>query len=346
MNPLLLRTLQIGGAVAILVLGALIGAQTRGDPMAEACVMALVGVSLLCLALGRVASPATPPVARAAQDGDKEAARKAQDHLVEAALQQFIKLIREYVILNSKYADDLTGINDSLLQLPSRNDVQDIIVKLINTNLAMQLKVQSMAKELEASERQIVALRNNISEVGKIAMVDALTELGNRRFFDQALQKEIERANETGAGLCLAMADIDRFKAVNDRFGHLVGDHLLKLFAGVLTANVRGPDVAARYGGEEFALLFPGAGLDEAFRVVEKIRRELESKRWVVGPKEERLGAITASFGIARLAFDEAAESFVRRADAKLLEAKRAGRNRVALDRPGQSPSRATIVVD
>jgi len=345
MKRLALRTLQFAIAVAISILGGLIATHSRGDLATEAIVIALIGLSLIGIVSGRLASPASPATS-VVQRADKEAARQAQDHLVDAALQQIIKLIKEYVVLNSNYNHDLSALNNKLLQLPSRNDVQDIIVKLISTNLAMQLKVLSMAKELEASQLQIVSLRNNISEVGKIAMIDALTELGNRRFFDQTLQKEIERARETGAGLCLALADLDRFKAVNDRFGHLVGDHLLKLFAGVLTANLRGPDVAARYGGEEFALLFPGATLDDALRVVEKIRRDLESKRWVVGPKEERLGAVTASFGIGRLAFDEASESFVRRVDAKLFEAKTAGRNRVAVDRPGQNPTRATVVVD
>ena len=345
MKRLALRTLQLCGAVAVLILGARLAWQFRGDLATQSYVIAMIGFGLIGVVSGRLASlagPATSPV----QGADNEATRQAQDHLVDAALQQIIKLITDYVILNSNYCEDLSGFNRKLLQLPSRNDVQDIIVKLVNTNLAMQLKVQSMAKELEASQLQIVSLRNNVSEVGKIAMIDALTELGNRRFFDQTLQKEIERARETGDGLCLAMADIDRFKTVNDRFGHLVGDHLLKLFAGVLTTNLRGPDVAARYGGEEFALLFPGASLDDASSVVEKIRRDLESKRWVVGPKEERLGAVTASFGIARLAFDEASESFVRRADAKLFEAKAAGRDRVAVDRPGQNPSRATVLVD
>src|SRR5277367_1898430 len=345
MKRLALRTLQFAIAVAISILGGLIATHSRGDLTLEVYVIALMGVSLIGLVAGRFASPA-PIAAGAAEGADKEAAREAQDHLVDAALQQIIKLIKDYVILNSSYGEDLSGLNSKLLQLPSRNDVQDIIVKLISTNLAMQLKVLSMAKELEASQLQIVSLRNNISEVGKIAMIDALTELGNRRFFDQTLQKEIERARETGAGLCLALADLDRFKAVNDRFGHLVGDHLLKLFAGVLTANLRGPDVAARYGGEEFALLFPCASLDDALRVVEKIRRDLESKCWVVGPKEERLGAVTASFGIGRLAFDEASESFVRRVDSKLFEAKTAGRNRVAVDRPGQNPSHVTVLVD
>jgi diguanylate cyclase len=345
MKRFALRTLQFFGAAAILCLGALIAAQSSGDLTLEIYVIALMGVSLIGLVAGRFASPA-PTAAGAARGADKEAAREAQDHLVDAALQQIIKLIKDYVILNSSYGEDLSGLNSKLLQLPSRNEVQDIIVKLISTNLAMQLKVLSMAKELEASQLQIVSLRNNVLEVGKIAMIDALTGLGNRRFFDQTLQKEIERARKTGAGLCLAMADLDRFKSVNDRFGHLVGDHLLKLFAGVLTANLRGPDVPARYGGEEFALLFPGASLDDALRVVEKTRRDLESKRWVVGPKEERLGAVTASFGIARLAFDEDPESFVQRADAKLFEAKAAGRNRVAVDRPDQNSSRAAVLVD
>jgi diguanylate cyclase len=345
MKRFALRTLQFFGAAAILCLGALIAAESRGDLTLEVYVIALIGVSLIGLVSGRFASSA-PTATGATQGADKEAARKAQDHLVDAALQQIIKLIKNYVILNSSYSEDLSGLNSKLLQLPSRNDVQDIIVKLISTNLAMQLKVLSMAKELEASQLQIVSLRNNVLEVGKIAMIDALTGLGNRRFFDQTLQKEIVRAHETGAGLCLAMADLDRFKAVNDRFGHLVGDHLLKLFARALTVNLRGPDVPARYGGEEFALLFPGASLDDALRVVEKTRRDLESKRWVVGPKEERLGAVTASFGIARLAFDETAESFVQRADAKLFEAKAAGRNRVAVDRPGQNPSPAAVLVE
>ena len=175
MKRFALGTLQFFGAAAILCLGALIAAESRGDLTLEVFVIALLGVSLIGLVAGRFVSPA-PISAGAAQGTDKEAAaRQAQDHLVDAALQQIIKLIKDYVILNSSYGEDLSGLNSKLLQLPSRNDVQDIIVKLISTNLAMQLKVLSMAKELEASQLQIVSLRNNILEVGKIAMIDALT---------------------------------------------------------------------------------------------------------------------------------------------------------------------------
>ncbi len=344
MNPLFQRSLQVLCGAGIVALGATGAAWSRGDPVEAGGVIALTALCLLCSALSALAPAGSGPGMDPRTDA--EAARKSQEHLVDAALQKIVKLIKEYVVLNSKYSADIEGANSKLLQLPSRTDVQEIVVKLINTNLAMQLKVMAMAKELEESQTQIVSLRNNISEVGKIAMRDALTDLGNRRFFDETLRKEIERARQTGAGLCLAMADIDRFKSVNDRFGHVVGDHLLKLFAALLSSHLRGPDIAARYGGEEFAMLFPGAGLDDAARVVEKIRRDLEAKRWVVGPKEERLGQITASFGIARLAFDESAESFVRRADAKLLEAKASGRNRIAVDRPDQSPSRSAVLID
>jgi diguanylate cyclase len=344
MSLLLHRSLQVLGGGGIVTLGAIYAARSGGNPLVVGGVMALTGLCLLSSALAQLLSPRSG--AEMEPRTDPKTTRKAQDHLVDAALQQIVKLIKEYVVLNSKYSDDIKGANSKLLQLPSRTDVQEIVVKLINTNLAMQLKVMSMAKELEESQTQIVSLRNNISEVGKIAMRDALTDLGNRRFFDETLRMEIERARQTGEGLCLAMADLDRFKSVNDRFGHVVGDHLLKLVAQVLSSHLRGPDIAARYGGEEFTLLFPGASLEDAARVVEKIRRDLESKRWVVGPKEERLGQITASFGIARLAFDENAESFTRRADAKLLEAKAAGRNRIVIDRPDQRPSRATVLID
>jgi diguanylate cyclase len=216
----------------------------------------------------------------------------------------------------------------------TRIEIQDVLVRLINSNMDMQTKVVELSRDLEASQRQIVSLKSNVAEVGKIALIDDLTELGNRRFFKQALQDEIMRAHDTGAALCLAMCDLDRFKVVNDRFGHVVGDHLLKMFAELLKRHMRGRGPAARYGGEEFAMLFPNAGIEEAHRTVETIRRELESKRWVVGPKSERLGTVTASFGIARLAAEESHDSFVRRADAKLYEAKTNGRNRIAVDDP------------
>ena len=153
-----------------------------------------------------------------------------------------------------------------------------------------------------------------------------VTAIGNRRFFDACFAEEVEKARRVGDCFCLALADIDRFKHVNDRFGHLVGDRLLRLFANILVQNVRGQDKVARFGGEEFALMFPGARLVDAVSAVERIRGILEAKQWTVEPSGERVGKVTASFGVARLSADESATDLLRRVDQLLYEAKGSGK--------------------
>jgi len=331
MSARALRALQgIFGALILILYGLLIW-RHAGRPLEDALVLALASAGLVGVALSGVT---------------KTPSRLTDDPLLEAAIDRVVKGVGRYLILNQDYQDNLSELNAGLSQFPSREKVKDIIVGLMNANMEMEAKVTVLSEELEASQQQIVSLRGSIQEVGKIAMLDSLTQLGNRRFFDHSLQVEIDRARATGARLCLTIADIDRFKSVNDRFGHVVGDHLLRIFADLLSAKLRGKGLAARYGGEEFALLFPNTALEEARHIVEGVRHELETQRWVVGPKEERLGSVTASFGIAQLLPQESAESFVLRADAKLLEAKAWGRNRVIVDdmnkdSPTQSVSRA-----
>jgi diguanylate cyclase len=335
MSPRVDAVLKIGGAATILALGALLIVQSPTGPIGHACVVLMIGLSWLGMALNGRSAPAPANAASADAAAKDTSARQEFDNSIDAALDHVVSLIKGYLVAHRAYQTDLAGLNKGLSHASTRIDVQDVLVRLINSNMDMQAKVVELSNDLDASQQQIASLRSNVEEVGKIAMIDDLTELGNRRFFKQALQDEIMRAHDTGAALCLAMCDLDRFKAVNDRFGHVVGDHLLKLFAELLKRHTRGRGPAARYGGEEFTMLFPNAGIEEAHRIVETIRRELESKRWVVGPKAERLGAVTASFGIARLAAHESYDSFVRRADAKLYEAKAAGRNRIAVDDPG-----------
>jgi len=318
MNGGLLKILQILGVIGLLAIGVALLWQFRDQPLTAGTVLALMAVALLecgLIAIGGF--------------GGRGGGGNVSDVAMDGVLESVVGVVRKFLVVHRDYQAGLDGLNSGLSQLPSRAEVQDIIVKLMNRNMEMQSRVNELSRELEASHQQIVSLRSNITEVGKIAMIDSLTELGNRRFFDQALRNEIARARAGGADLCLAMADLDRFKAVNDRFGHVVGDHLLRLFADLVNLHVKGRGLAARYGGEEFALLFPGSGIETATAIVDKIRRELEAKRWVVGPKEDRLGTITASFGVAKLTSTETLESFVARADAKLFEAKSAGRNRV-----------------
>ncbi|MGH6798929.1 MAG: GGDEF domain-containing protein [Roseiarcus sp.] len=175
-------------------------------------------------------------------------------------------------------------------------------------------------------------LQTNLERAEEAGLRDVVTAIGNRRFFDACFTDEVEKARRVGDNVCLALADIDRFKNVNDRFGHLVGDRLLRLFASILVQNVRGQDKVARFGGEEFALIFPGARLVDAVTAVERIRGILESKQWSIEPSGERVGSVTASFGVARLRADESAADLLRRADQRLYEAKVHGRNCVVAD--------------
>lgn len=156
--------------------------------------------------------------------------------------------------------------------------------------------------------------------------------IGNRRFFDQAFAEELEKARRSDDGFCLALADLDHFKIVNDRFGHQVGDRLLRLFAEILVENVRARDRVARFGGEEFAIMLPGASLIDAVEAAERVRRVLESKQRTLEPSGERVGKVTVSLGVAELRPDETGPELLKRVDNSLCGAKAKGRNCVVAE--------------
>jgi GGDEF domain-containing protein len=118
------------------------------------------------------------------------------------------------------------------------------------------------------SEHQAI----EISRLEGLARTDPLTGVPNRRVWEDELLRELERARRTGTGVCLAMIDLDNFKAYNDRHGHQAGDLVLKEAASAWRAEVRSTDLLARFGGEEFVLLLPACALDDAVRIVERLR--------------------------------------------------------------------------
>jgi len=141
------------------------------------------------------------------------------------------------------------------------------------------------------------------------------------------LDREIAGAAEFGWPLAVAMFDVDHFKAVNDRYGHAVGDRVLQLIAARAAAVVRGGDLVGRLGGEEFGILMPGASLQEAAVVAERLRRAMET----AGELDESLPAVTISVGIATREKQRDAAELLAAADAALYAAKGEGRNRVRI---------------
>ncbi len=197
---------------------------------------------------------------------------------------------------------------------------------------------------LEAIAAQVaVALQN--ARLYDLAMVDGLTGLFVRRYFDARLDEEIERTKRFGTEFSVIMMDIDNFKELNDTHGHPVGDFVLRELAAIIRGQMRGVDTAARYGGEEIAMILPRTEMVAAYNVAERIRRRIEG--WTPEAEGKQL-AVTASFGIAAYPESEAEgpEDLVRRADRALYRAKKTGKNRVELywadgDEAGRSSIRS-----
>jgi diguanylate cyclase (GGDEF)-like protein len=182
-----------------------------------------------------------------------------------------------------------------------------------------------------SSSIENIALHELVSEQ---AVTDELTGLSNNRRFRELISKEAVRAERFGHELSLIMLDIDDFKQINDTYGHLQGDEVLRMVGRVLHLESRGVDEPARYGGEEFAVALPETGLDGALELAERIRVRIESEQVARGDGGGVV-SVTASLGAASMRGSaDGAETLIAAADAALYEAKRAGKNRVATDAP------------
>lgn len=168
-----------------------------------------------------------------------------------------------------------------------------------------------------------------IDSMNNLALKDPLTNTYNRRYINERLPVDLIGTALSNQEISIIMADIDFFKKVNDTYGHLAGDEVLKIFARTISCCLkREGDWLARFGGEEFLICLPGAGITKSADIAEKMRREIESKEIVSGNNRIK---ITASFGVcsARPAQDSKMESLIEEADKKLYLAKNNGRNRV-----------------
>jgi diguanylate cyclase (GGDEF)-like protein/PAS domain S-box-containing protein len=195
------------------------------------------------------------------------------------------------------------------------------------------LVVVSDVTKIKQAER---ALQNMTEQLKLLATTDGLTGLTNRRAFDEALERELARSRRTGGALSLLLADVDRFKAYNDIYGHQMGDEVLKQVGNCLKEALKRPgDVAARYGGEEFVAILPGTDEDGAFFIADAFREALFTMGLIHTGGDK--GVVTASVGLATFTDRDGgmnATELVRRADEALYNAKGAGRDRVTGWRP------------
>ncbi len=166
-------------------------------------------------------------------------------------------------------------------------------------------------------------VEENRKSLEKLALYDNLTDVYNRNKFNEILQYEINMSKRYKTPLSLIMFDLDRFKRVNDKYGHTVGDKLLKMIAKTVQNSIRATDTLARWGGEEFFIILPKTDTDKAVKIAEGLRAKIESMDF------KGIGKITCSFGVASLKENESIDDLIKRTDEAMYKAKRNGRNRV-----------------
>ena len=202
--------------------------------------------------------------------------------------------------------------------------VNDYVLRPIEPQeLIARLRTQIRRKRYNDS------LRTSVSTTVEMAVTDPLTGLHNRRYLDGHLQNLFDRAVTRRRPLSVMIADIDRFKSINDRWGHDAGDAVLREFAARLRRNLRGIDLVCRYGGEEFVIVMPETELTLAERVAERVRIQIADVPFPVADGRETI-SVTTSLGVAAMkAVGDSVEALMKRADIALYEAKARGRNRV-----------------
>jgi diguanylate cyclase (GGDEF)-like protein len=173
---------------------------------------------------------------------------------------------------------------------------------------------------------QLCEQKKQIENLSKLAKTDSLTNLLNFNAFHESLDKEIQRAQRYKHNLCLIMADIDHFKDINDTYGHLAGDHVIKTVAQFFQDAMRTSDSVARYGGEEFALILPEISATDAMIVADRLRKALDTMQIKL---ENQPISVSLSFGISFLEPNRNINKLelIKEADSALYQAKRAGRN-------------------
>lgn len=212
----------------------------------------------------------------------------------------------------------------------SGDQVAGIQAALENRRLAEKLAAARQATEESNHElqRSNEELRLALRTINKLATHDDLTGTFNRRYLMNHLEQDVTRARRHGRPMTLLMLDLDHFKAINDTWGHPVGDAVLQAIAVRLQVALRDSDLLARYGGEEFICLLPDTSVDEAQVLAERLRSRVASVPAVTDPTPI---LVSVSIGMAEFRRDESLESWLARADQALYDAKRQGRNRVAL---------------
>lgn len=215
--------------------------------------------------------------------------------------------------------------SDNLFTSDALNQIQNEIMPVLRQQFD---DTQKLHLTLEHTQEEVDTLRKQLEKERSLSVTDDLTGIPNRRGFNRISKEFVEKAQTSGTTFAMVLIDIDYFKKINDNYGHLLGDSILRFLAKFVEKEIKGKDFFARFGGEEFVILLPNTSYDHAITVANKLREKLAAKKLNIAQKSKTL-RITISAGVGMYQMGEPIENLLDRTDQALYKAKNTGRNKV-----------------
>lgn len=257
---------------------------------------------------------------------------EAQEQMKDM-LATFIERLAQMTASSSTYQGTMERCAELIGQASTLEEITPVLQEVMGTTRAMARdsriahdELHDLRKRTEHKHAEIAKLQEALEHASAQARHDPLTGSLNRKGLDEAIEREIARARRLGTPLCLALLDVDNFKTINDRLGHLAGDAALVHLTQVTRDVMRPQDLLARYGGEEFVLVLPDTTVENGVLAMTRLQRELTTRFFLQGNEKV---LITFSAGVAQLHDSETSDDAIRRADQGMYLAKRSGKNRV-----------------
>lgn len=279
-------------------------------------------------ASGTADSSATGEAFEEADDPDGERAVLDQTKIVVSGLLDIIsQSVGSFIERSETYDGEIDTHRDQIERATSLQNLKSIEQELLSNLDALQSANTSYRQQLDEAKQQLAAQKAEMERLKIDVTTDFLTNLPNRRALDKRLRENVDRSNRYGTKFSMIVVDIDHFKAVNDSYGHVAGDRVIRAIGTIFSEEMRSTDFLARYGGEEFVMILPETTEEQAVKTAERMRSRVES---AVFRYSDQGITVTVSLGVGEVYQPEdSAENFFERVDAALYKAKDAGRNRV-----------------
>lgn len=227
------------------------------------------------------------------------------------------------------FSNKLETFQSMLSEKPNIDTLSNLVAGLLDESDKVTRSNDAMKTSLAEMGDKVETLKESMTLLNKVALTDQLTNIANRRAFDDMLRELLHLYGAENEVFCLLLLDIDHFKAFNDTFGHALGDKVLAYVAATMNNVIKGDDFVARFGGEEFVILLPGTDYAAGMVVAEHVREKVSERKLAANQGKTNMGHVTISIGLALVNNNDNETSLIERADKGLYLAKRSGRNRV-----------------